>query len=222
MGPRDLLSSCPHTSTCSSVFSQPQEALGLAAATFLRRRLVFPLSFLSRQPRWGGETYRAHTFWKSAALMSSHRFINLILSLYPGSLAASMATSSLGTLGTQRIINHRDWGGATSSPTGSGQVPQWPHCTATPVGGWRRDREDRSLCPWPRGHCCSRVPGLVLQETPAGPQMAPCREVQAGEGTQVVGARWRQHPVPGTRQGFSTVGICSVRWERALQAEAPA
>lgn len=41
--------------------------------------------------------------------MSSHLFINLILSLLPGSLAAFMATSSLGTLGTQHVINHQDW-----------------------------------------------------------------------------------------------------------------
>ena len=41
--------------------------------------------------------------------MSSHHFINLILPLLPGSLAASMATSSLGTLGTQHVINHQDW-----------------------------------------------------------------------------------------------------------------
>lgn len=63
--------------------------------------------------------------------MSSHHFINLILPLLPGSLAASMATSSLGTLGTQQVINHQDWAVPPRCPLVAGSSrsdhTEWAH-----------------------------------------------------------------------------------------------
>ena len=152
--------------------------------------------------------------------MSSHHFINLILPLLPGSLAASMATSSLGTLGTQHVINHQDWvvppccplvaGSSRSDHTGwahGGRTVKVKACAHGHVGiaapkcqAWTSRR-------------LQLIPGQLMQGGQARvwehmvgspPSQAPSRDSwwAAPHPRHPAGIHGGQPPIPGTQQGF--------------------